>query len=220
MIERMSLGGTPFIGIVAFSTEHATVVRTGIPEGKMETISSVMGSTTIASTVARTDLAGIFLAGNSNGILIPNILEDFEEEALRAAFDIDVHTVNTKYTALGNLVLANDRGCVISPELAGHKEEISSVLGVEVQEGIIAGFKNVGSVAVATNKGCLVHPETSPEKMEWLREVLKVPVNHSTANRGVGYLGGCMIANSKGVVVGDISTGPELGRIDDMLMEE
>jgi translation initiation factor 6 (eIF-6) len=29
-----------------------------------------------------------------------------------------------------------------------------------------------------------------------------------------------MMANSKGVVVGDISTGPELGRIDDVLMEE
>jgi translation initiation factor 6 len=218
MIERMSLGGTPFIGIVAFSTEHATVVRTGIPEGKMETISSVMGSTTIASTVARTDLAGIFLAGNSNGILIPHILEDFEEEALRAAFDIDVHTVNTKYTAW-EICPCQRPGCVISPELAGHKE------GFLCLGGRGAGrhhrrFKNVGSVAVATNKGCLVHPETSPEKMEWLREVLKVPVNHSTANRGVGYLGGCMIANSKGVVVGDISTGPELGRIDDMLMEE
>jgi len=67
--------------------------------------------------------------------------------------------------------------------------------------------------------GCLVHPGTTQDKMEWLEEILKVSVDHSTANKGVGYLGGCMIANSKGVVVGDFSTGPELGRIDDVLME-
>jgi translation initiation factor 6 len=220
MIERMSLGGTPFIGIVAFATENATIVRTGIPENKIETIASVLGTPVVSSSVARTDLAGIFLAGNSNGIVVPYVLEEFELENLTSALDVEILTINTKYTALGNLILANDHGCVISPELAGHKEQISSFLDVDVEEGIIAGFKNVGSVAVATNKGCLVHPETTPDKMEWLRDVLGVPVNHSTANRGVGYIGGCMIANSKGVVVGDLSTGPELGRIDDMLMEE
>jgi translation initiation factor 6 len=129
-------------------------------------------------------------------------------------------TLDTKFTALGNLVLCNDKGCVISPALSDLKEDIGSFLGVDVEEGIIGDFKNVGSVAVATNKGCLVHPDASEEKMEWLSEILKVPVDHSTANKGVGYIGGCMVANSKGVVVGDFSTGPELGRIDDILMEE
>nr|HOP08914.1 translation initiation factor IF-6 [Candidatus Methanofastidiosa archaeon] len=174
----------------------------------------------LQTSIARTDLVGIFLAGNSKGILMPSIVEDHELQAIEESFSCNLMTLDTKFTALGNLVLCNDKGCVISPALSDLKDDIESFLGVEVQEGIIGGYKNVGSVAVATNKGCLVHPDTTPEKMEWLSEMLKVPVDHTTANKGVGYIGGCMVANSKGVVVGDFSTGPELGRIDDILMEE
>lgn len=220
MIERMSLGGTPFIGIVSFTTESVTITRTGLTDANVERISEVLGTPVIQCSIARTDLTGIFLAGNSHGILVPYILEDHEREALEERCPCPFLELPSKFTALGNMVLANDNGCVISPELAHYKDEISSFLDVPVEEGIVAGFKNVGSVAVATNKGCLVHPETSSQKMAWLKDVLGVPVDHSTANRGVRYIGGCMIANSRGVVVGGISTGPELGRIDDVLMEE
>ncbi|MHC1609928.1 MAG: translation initiation factor IF-6 [Candidatus Methanofastidiosia archaeon] len=219
MIEKMSLGGTPFIGIVAFSTEKVTITRTDLSKTKVEKVASVMGTKVLQTSIARTDLIGIFLAGNSKGILVPNIIEKHEYDAMESILPCEIMEIPTKFTALGNLVLANDKGCVISPELSRFKEDISSFLGVDVEEGILAGFKNVGSVAVATNKGCLVHPGTTQDKMEWLEEILKVSVDHSTANKGVGYLGGCMIANSKGVVVGDFSTGPELGRIDDVLME-
>lgn len=220
MIEKMSLGGTPFIGIVSFTTEDFTIARTDVKEDKIDKISSVLGTKVLQTTIARTDLVGIFLAGNKNGILVPNLIEERELDAIEDAFSCNVMSLDTKFTALGNLILANDKGCVISPFLSSMKEDISSFLGVEVEEGIIGGYKNVGSVAVATNKGCLVHPDASPEKIEWLKDVLKVPVDHSTANKGVGYIGGCMAANSKGVIVGDFSTGPELGRIDDVLMEE
>ncbi|HPR42005.1 MAG TPA: translation initiation factor IF-6 [Candidatus Methanofastidiosa archaeon] len=220
MIEKMSLGGTPFIGIVAFSTEDFTITRTDVGEERIKTIGDVMGTKVLQTSIARTDLVGIFLAGNSKGILMPSIVEDHELQAIEESFSCNLMTLDTKFTALGNLVLCNDKGCVISPALSDLKDDIESFLGVEVQEGIIGGYKNVGSVAVATNKGCLVHPDTTPEKMEWLSEMLKVPVDHTTANKGVGYIGGCMVANSKGVVVGDFSTGPELGRIDDILMEE
>jgi len=220
MIEKMSLGGTPFIGIVSFTTEDFTIARTDVKEDKIDTISSVLGTKVLQTTIARTDLVGIFLAGNKNGILVPTLIEERELDAIDDAFSCNVMSLDTKFTALGNLILTNDKGCVISPVLSPLKEDISSFLGVEVEEGIIGGYKNVGSVAVATNKGCLVHPDASPEKIEWLKDILKVPVDHSTANKGVGYIGGCMAANSKGVVVGDFSTGPELGRIDDVLMEE
>lgn len=217
MIERMTLGGTPYIGIIAYASDKLTVVRTGLPDSNIEIVGNVMKTDVLPLTMARTDLVGIFLAGNSNGVVVPYSIEPNEHEALSSYSEVLV--LDTKFTAMGNLMVANDHGCVIGPELSPFAEELSSFLGVEVHEGIISGHKNVGSVAKVTNKGCLVHPETTPDKQEWLSEVLKVPVRLSTANRGVGYLGGCMIANSYGVVVGDISTGPELGRIDDVFME-
>ncbi|MHC1604572.1 MAG: translation initiation factor IF-6 [Candidatus Methanofastidiosia archaeon] len=220
MIERMNLGGTPFVGIVSFTTEDITITRTGLSENKIRKISATLGTKVLQCSAARTDLVGIFLAGNSKGVLIPYILEEHEREVIESKLACETMVVPTKFTALGNMLLVNDKGGIINPELGYLREEIESFLEVEIEEGIIAGFKNVGSVAVANNKGCLVHQQTSEEKMEWIKDVLKVPVSHSTANRGVGFLGGCMIANSRGVVVGESSTGPELGRIDDILMEE
>ena len=67
--------------------------------------------------------------------------------------------METKKTAYGNLVLANDKGALCDPRMKEPQiKEISEALGVEVFPGQIAGLPYVGSLAVATNKGVLAHP--------------------------------------------------------------
>jgi translation initiation factor 6 len=53
--------------------------------------------------------------------------------------------------------------------------------------------------------------------MDLLRETLHVPVAITTANYGSALVGACMVANSKGAVVGSKTTPIELGRIEEGL---
>ena len=97
------------------------------------------------------------------------------------------------------------------------REAIKSELEVEVKKGTIAGIKMVGSVAVATNKGLICHPHVTEEEKEKLENLFKVPVSKGTANHGSGWIGTCLVANTTGAVIGNLTTPIEMGRIEEGL---
>jgi translation initiation factor 6 len=157
-------------------------------------------------------LGGALTSANSNGIVLPYYVTDEEIDAIKsAAPDVNLTFMETKRTAYGNMVLANDKGAVVDPRL---KEKdlaaISDTLGVEVVLSEIAGLPYVGSLATATNKGVLAHPLLKEEEQQRLKDVLKVPVDVGTINCGIPYVGTGLVANSRGAVAGFVTTGPEL----------
>ncbi len=109
-------------------------------------------------------------------------------------------------------------GAIVHPGFdAETAREISSALGVRVERGTVAGLKTVGSAAVATNKGALCHPHVRPAEIEILKEVLQVPVSTTTANYGTAQVGACIVANTRGALVGNRTTPIEMGRIEEGL---
>ena len=71
--------------------------------------------------------------------------------------------------------------------------------------------------AVVTNKGLLCHPKTTDDEINHLKKVFKVDVMIGTINHGVPAIGSGLIANTKGAVVGSLTTGIEMGRIEEAL---
>ena len=132
--------------------------------------------------------------------------------------DMNIEIIKSKNTALGNLILTNDKGALISTELKEFKKDIEDVLNVEVEVGTIAELPTVGSNAEVTNKGCLAHPLVDDDELEFLKGLFKVEyIGKGTANKGTTSVGDCIIANSKGAIVGGDTTGPELLMIEDAL---
>jgi translation initiation factor 6 len=130
---------------------------------------------------------------------------------IKSVFEGNVTVMETKKTAYGNLVLANDFGAVVDPRFKGPTiKQISKTLGVEVVRAEIAGLPYVGSLAVATNKGILAHPLLKDKERKVLEKVFKVPVDVGTVNCGIPYVGTGLIANSHAAVAGSMTTGPEM----------
>ena len=215
MIRQFKIGGNPFIGIFSFTNNNITIVREDIGE-HAETLKEALGTELILSTIAATDLAGIYIAGNNNGIILPYVIED-EELQLIEDMGINNCILNTKETAVGNLILSNDKGAIISPMLTDEQKIIEDILGVETTIASIGNHKYVGSVARTNNLGCLVHKEAKEEDISLIKDLLKVDVRMSTLNRGVSYIGACIIVNDKGAVVGETTTGIELSYVEDIM---
>ena len=176
-----------------------------------------LGVRAVRADINKSPLIGVLAAGNSNGLVASWLLEE-EEEKFLTELGIKVARVPSKYTAMGNIVLANDKGALVNPDLSAEAIAIiDETLDVPTERGTIAGIKNVGAAGVATNKGVLVHPDASAEELKKIESVLGVPADIGTACSGVKYTGVCMIANSNGVLVGETTTGPELGRIESSL---
>ena len=219
-IVQTDFFGEHNLGIFGKSSDEICLIGKSLEEKRRE-VEDVLKVKCIALTISNTDLVGIFCALNKNGIILPKILNENEKRffsELKKNFGINLLILNSKFTALGNLILCNDSGALIS-ELFNKKEKkaIEDVLGVEAQFSKIAGIKSVGSCGIATNKGCLIHRDASEEEIKVVEELLKVPVDIGTLNFGSPFVGACCIANSKGALVGRSTTGPEIARFQEAL---
>ncbi|MGB9660329.1 MAG: translation initiation factor 6, partial [Nitrososphaerales archaeon] len=124
---------------------------------------------------------------------------------------LPVERLPTKYTSVGNLIVANDHGALVSEILPNQAVKIiADVLDAPVEIMSIASYYQIGSMAVATDSGVVVHPRASEAEVKKIHDFLKVDVEPSTVNNGVPYVASGIIANSRNAVVGSLTNGPEL----------
>jgi len=222
-IERLDFENSPYLGVYGSVTDKLALVREGLGEKKLSILREVLKVPLIETSIMKSRIVGIFAAGNSNAIVVPWYVWDAELEKINGqlreyGIDTEVVPFQSTLTAFGNLILTNDRAALVSAKFTREEaKKLEDILGVEVERGMIGDFHAVGSVGVVTNKGGLVHPEATDEELEWLRNLFKVDVYVGTANMGVPFVGSCMLANSHGVVVGHLTTGPEIVKIEEAL---
>jgi translation initiation factor 6 len=207
--------GDPNVGMYGFATDDYCLL--GIEPNKkvLAKIETTLDTKIKVATVAGTELIGLFVAGNKSGILLPKIVEDYEIKKLKA-LGLNIEVIASRETALGNLILCNDKGCLISEKLRRFKKKISDALDCEVETGKVAGLEIIGSAALANNIGCLCHMEAEEKEMKKIEEILKVKVDVGTVGYGSPFIRSGIIVNSKGVLFSELSTGPEMGRYEEV----
>jgi translation initiation factor 6 len=217
--SRIDFSGDPNIGLYGFANDDYCILGLEPQKKIFKQIKKTIKTDIKISTITGTELIGLFSAGNSNGIILTKIIESFEFKKLKKLFDLNLEIIKSRETALGNLILCNDKGCLISKSLKKFKKKISDALECEVEIGTIANLDIVGSTAIASNIGCLCHREATEEEMKKLEEVLKVKVDVGTIGYGSPFIKAGVIVNSKGVLYSEGTTGAELGRIDEVFGE-
>jgi translation initiation factor 6 len=206
-----SIVGSASIGVYSLATEDIVVIPVMVPQEKAQEYADWLKTQLIYTSISGSVLAGALAAANSNGMLLPNSIRSEELERIKAVFKGNITIMETKKTAYGNLVLANDKGAVVDPRFKPKEiKQISDTLGVEAVPAEIAALPYVGSLAVATNKGVLAHPLLKEEEKKILENIFKVPVDVGTVNCGIPYVGTGLIANSNAAVAGSMTTGPEM----------
>ena len=218
---QADFSGDRNLGMYAKSSDELCITGKNLLEKDLKVLRDALKVDVMEATIFNTDLVGIFGAFNSNGIVLPKLIFDSELKAIKkelAGRGMNVCVLDTKYTAVGNMVLCNDKGCAVS-DAVERKEasKIAECLGVGVEQLSIAGLSNIGSCGLATNRGCIIHRDAGEEEIEKLENILKVDVDIGTANFGSPFIGGCIVANSNGVVMGNHTTGPEIARIMETL---
>jgi len=216
-IEFCTIKGSPYIGVFGFANDEIALVPKGTMKKEIDVIEKTLEVRAIETTIASSSLIGVFVAGNSHGILLPEIAEDSEMKALEG-LGIKVKRI-AGYTALGNLVAVNENFALISPMIdPATAREIGKFLGVEEGIGRVAGTDIPGSCLAVTNKGFVVHPNIASKEFKMLIEKFKVESGAaSTANFGDPFIRNSILANSKAAVVGSYTSGHELMRIDEGL---
>ena len=202
---------SPNIGIFLKANDKFVFVPKGLAQTKTSKLTESLRVPAYYTSVAGSRLLGPLISMNNNGILVSRIVEDYEMKELVNGTGLNVERFNSRFTAVGNLVVGNDRGAIASPILNPEAiKQIKDVMGTEVEVMSIKGFMQVGSLVVATNSGAAVYPDATTAETERISEALGVEVYPVSVNGGVPYISSGLVANSTNAVVGDLTTGPEL----------
>lgn len=197
------------------ANEDLCVVGRDVPARAIRAIGEALSVPVVAMTVGGANVVGALLAMNAKGAVLSGFATKEERGVLR---DLSVLVLPHRLNAAGNNVLCNDRGAVVHP---GYDERtvrmIAETLGVEVVRGTLGGVRTIGSAGAATNKGVVAHPHATEAELQVVGSVLKVPAKITTANYGTAQVGACLVANTKGAIVGARTTPIEIDRIQDGL---
>lgn len=213
-IAKAEYCGNPNIGLFGLATDKALIAARPFKE------EGFLGAKIVRARISGTELWGILASGNSNGIVLPSIITKRELDILNKGLEgtgLNTAVINSRETALGNLIVANDRGALISPLLAPHKKKIEEALGVEAVTGTLMGYDIVGSYCCATNKGFLLSMNALREDFDLVKSALKTDGDIGTVNFGSPFVSSGLLANSNAVLCGAQTTGPEVDRIDESL---
>ena len=160
--------GSAEIGLFALPTDRYVILSKEVNPSKVKVFEEVLDAEIIQTSLADSILISPFAAGNSNGIVLSKLVLGEEINKIKNKVpDLNVQKIDSKYTAVGNLVLCNDKGGIVSSLLGSSvAKTISDVLGVEVVSSTIAKRSYVGSLVAATNVGALVHVDADEDEIE------------------------------------------------------
>ncbi|WP_248895570.1 translation initiation factor IF-6 [Haloplanus halobius] len=215
---RASFAGSPYVGVFARATNDCLLVRPDADSDTVDDIADELDVEPVTTTVAGSGTVGALAVGNEAGLLVSSRATDREVSAIEDATGRTVTELPGRINAAGNVVLANDYGAYVHPDLSREAvQTVKTALDVPVERGDLADVRTVGTAAVATNEGVLCHPKSREPELEAIEEALDIRADIGTINYGAPLVGSGLIANDNGYVVGTDTTGPELGRIEETL---
>src|SRR4051794_29033494 len=112
MATRCQFENSKDIGVFAKLTNKYCLVSTGASENFYSVFEGELAPymPVVHCSIAGTRIVGRTLAGNKNGLLVPNNITDTELRHLRNSLpdDIKVKLLEERLSALGNCIVCND----------------------------------------------------------------------------------------------------------------
>jgi translation initiation factor 6 len=217
-VLRASFAGSSYVGVFARATDNVVLVRPDLSDELVADLEAEFDTPVLKTNVAGSGTVGALATGNENGVLVSGRATDREKDRIADATGLPVVGLPGRINAAGNVVLTNDYGAWIHPDLGDAAvDAVKEALQVPVERGDLGDVRTVGTAAVANNRGVLCHPKSREEELDALEEHLDVRADIGTVNYGAPLVGSGLVANDEGYLVGEETTGPELGRIEDAL---
>ena len=217
MLQLLDFNENPNIGLFCRANHNVAFVRMGLLKKVKKSIIQALDVKLVELRVADANIVGSLVAFNSKGAVVTDFI-DKETVNIIASEGLDVCVIGDRFNAAGNDILANDNGALVHPNLMDESiKDIEKTLKVPVYRGTIGSLKTVGMAAVVTNKGLLCHPKVSEDEKKLLKKVFDVDIMIGTVNHGSPVIGSGLVANSNGAIIGNLTTGIEMGRIEEAL---
>lgn len=209
-----SFYNNPFVGLFIRASDERVAVPRNIPQKTLEAVQNALGAPIFSASVSQSNLLGIFSVMNSNGAVLSSLAEKQEaSEFKKQGLNVEL----LEPFSPGCNLAVNNKAALASHHLS--KQEVKRVgdcLGVEVFQHRFATPSVITSMVV-TNKGFVAHNDLTETELKLLEKMFGVPGMQATVNGGTVCSSLGLVANSRGALVGEATSGFEVQRIFEAL---
>ena len=215
--QQVSFNENPNVGVYCRANDKILFTRAGLSKKIKKKLVDALDVELVELTIADATIIGSLLTINSKGAIVTDFIDSKNLKIIKDQ-GFEVYIIEDIINAVGNDILVNDYGALVHPDIKSETiKKIKEIFKVPVFRGTIGSLKTVGMAAVATNKGVLCHPKTTDDEKDFLKKIFKVDVMIGTINHGAPMIGSGLVANNKGAIIGSLTTGIEMGRIEEAL---
>ncbi|MFT4305201.1 MAG: translation initiation factor IF-6 [Candidatus Woesearchaeota archaeon] len=219
-ILKTDINGNPNIGLYGFVTNKYCLLGEEISDTLAKKISDVLKVPYFKLNIAGTSLLGVFLTGNDDNLLIPNIAFSWEIEKIdkiSKEIGFKYSIIDSELTALGNNIICNKNYCLVNPDYNDDiKKQIKKALDLDVKEAKIANLPTIGSLTALNDKGCAIHRDAEQFEIDFISDKLNISCETATVNMGNPFIKSGILVNNNGFVIGKASGGPEITYLDEI----
>ncbi len=213
-IVRTRIMGSIYTGLFGITNDKICFLPSSVDEKSEKIVADTLDVKIVRASIYESPLLAVFAKMNNKYAYLPSFASLKEIEAIEK--EIKVKVLDTEQT-LGNLIELNDNAAIVSKALAQKTIKAIQSSGLEVYQTNIGKTEITGSSIVTTNNGFLVNPYVTQEEAMKMQEILKVKGGSSTANTGDYLVRNSVLANTKGMVLGEQTTPFEINKIEEAL---
>lgn len=218
-ILKRTIQGSPYLGVFSVVSKDIGLFPVSATKKDLRGIKETLGIEALQTTVANSSLLGVFVCAYGKKLLLPGSVEEREIKVLED-FGLKVRVV-PDLSALGNIFALNKNAGLASNWLNKKTlKDVEKFFKIKFHQNIVNSTDLPGAFMVATDKGFIVNPNINDAEFKKIKKTLKVHGVATTANYGDAFVGSSVVANPKAAVVGLLTTGHELIRIDEGLRGE
>lgn len=217
-LEKLKVGDSPQIGIYVALGKDIAIVPENILKSQKEKIEKFLKVKCYVRNIAESLLNGILAKIIDDKVILSKVansqdIKFFEKLGLRVL-------VLDSYHAIGNLIVNLEDKVLISEEFDSKtKKKIKDFLGKDVIVYQLENMPAVGAYLVTNKNGFAVSPSANEKDMKKIEKLLNLKGNIATINYGDGFISNGLLVNDFGVLVGELTTGYELIRINDIFLD-
>jgi translation initiation factor 6 len=220
-IAKVKFNGDPNIGLYGIATDSYCLIGKSLLDKYKKKLEEVLKVPVIGAKIYGSDLFGIFCNGNSKVLLVPDIIYKAEYDYLVRSLrkhKVKVIKVDTIHTAFSNNMLLNDKTAIISDVYSKKEfEKIKKSLGIKCVRMSINNLQIVGSIGFVNDKGGIFSPNLTDKEIEKVEKLFGFEIGLGTVNMGNPFVSSGLIGNSNGFLMGGLSSGFEIARVDESL---
>lgn len=212
-ISMTDFEGNPNIGIYMYANDKFCLVGPKISEIKKKEIEKTLKVPVYNLTVLGTELIGVFLTGNNEFLMAPE-MHDFEKkefEKICAKHDVKLIVLNEIQNTFGNNICVGDGEILINPDyLKKFEDDVKKKTGFKTIKIKNDEFKAVGSTCRFLNGKYFISQQYKEAEVKTIIDKIG---GVGTINSGSNFISSGVVGNSFGVIIGSMSSTVEIQAI-------